>query len=635
MSLQVDSSDEHRGTDSRVGWCEWCGTIFPDQTSLNHHRQQTTRGRDKDIRSRSPYDSKYATYSGRSYHSARVCLPKVAPQQSIDPTASVATSHSVGDCATRDETWRVHNEQLTPNRSESERGDVASSELLEQEGQTATRGLDRKGADSTRFHDTQSRPGLLVESQSSDTVRPPPESARRPFFVSWDIAVSRTFTQRNAIEQLDMVDSPLSSLTALRRAQLSTASPRSFGTAQSSLASFRTAPSAPRSIKHLHDSGISSEDVSPVLELSSDVPGQVFSSEWLSHLHHRGILPDPKNELDWSGRGQHVEYDLEHADQIPLAPEKILGHGASAIVESVKCRRIRLARKTIKCDRRLRKEDAITEVEHLLRLQHLHIVRVVGTYTLGKSLAILLYPVTQWTLDEFMDETTEEGSGTLSTSNFHDWRSGGAWYGHILIQFLGCLSNAISFVHEHNIKHMDIKPKNLLVRSRGYTYKVYIADFGIARAYASPEETITDSPISFTRTYAAPEVVAQQARGSSADVFSLGCVFMEMLATVVSSTADDQRRALLASRKSNSVDSSYSANVESVLQWYRLQRDRGRMNNQWLPVSDRTLDSIASMIAFTPGNRPSMSEINKDTMEWCCSACNSGPEQFEAADTRS
>ena len=58
-------------------------------------------------------------------------------------------------------------------------------------------------------------------------------------------------------------------------------------------------------------------------------------------------------------------------------------------------------------------------------------------------------------------------------------------------------------------------------------YKVYIADFGISRSYRTIPESETESPTSFTKTYAAPEVINQSRRGLSADVFSLGCVFAE------------------------------------------------------------------------------------------------------------
>ena len=63
-------------------------------------------------------------------------------------------------------------------------------------------------------------------------------------------------------------------------------------------------------------------------------------------------------------------------------------------------------------------------------------------------------------------------------------------------------------------------------------YKVYIADFGISRSYRTIPESETESPTSFTKTYAAPEVINQSSWGLSAGAFSLGCVFAEMLAAI-------------------------------------------------------------------------------------------------------
>ncbi|KAF2196317.1 kinase-like protein, partial [Delitschia confertaspora ATCC 74209] len=94
-----------------------------------------------------------------------------------------------------------------------------------------------------------------------------------------------------------------------------------------------------------------------------------------------------------------------------------------------------------------------------------------------------------------------------------------------LRRFFGCLSAAMSFIHQNNVKHMDIKPKNILVQRR----EIFIADFGVARAYRSAHESETDGPTAFTRMYAAPEVALQDKRGFSADIFPLGCVFLEML----------------------------------------------------------------------------------------------------------
>ncbi|KAF2676425.1 kinase-like protein [Lentithecium fluviatile CBS 122367] len=359
---------------------------------------------------------------------------------------------------------------------------------------------------------------------------------------------------------------------------------------------------------------------------------EVFSSEWLEYLRSRGLILDPSNELDWSGRGQHVEYAAKDEKDIPLITEKTLGYSATALVESVMCRRIRLARKRIRCSKRLSKEDAITEVEHLQRLHHSHVVRVVGTYTLKRDLAILLYPAADWNLEEFMDDTVEEYGG-------NEWKP----RAQALASFFACLSNTIQFLHRNNVKHMDIKPKNILVRPIdlldsvvfGDKYKVYIADFGIARAYQSAAEVETDSPTSFTRTYAAPEVMHQDTRGFSADIFSLGCVFMEMMAAVHSQPPPqlNQRLQLQNLRSDADGDTSYYANIEAIRGWY-VANVQTRWNEELMTVglfSDGFGMLLPRMINELPKSRPGAQELAVCTRRAHCSRCYDGPEPFEVA----
>jgi serine/threonine protein kinase len=72
----------------------------------------------------------------------------------------------------------------------------------------------------------------------------------------------------------------------------------------------------------------------------------------------------------------------------------------------------------------------------------------------------------------------------------------------------------------------DIKPANILT-TNGH---VRFADFGISRTInAEDNENKTYSlPGPYTALYCAPEVAAWDRRGRKADVFSLGCVFVEM-----------------------------------------------------------------------------------------------------------
>lgn len=205
-----------------------------------------------------------------------------------------------------------------------------------------------------------------------------------------------------------------------------------------------------------------------------------------------------------------------------LRVQDTLEHTRTAFVQSVKCRRILLARKTITCGKTtVTREDAVKEVAHLNRLDHVHILRIIGTYVKERELSILMYPAAEYNLESFFEDFK---SVKPDTPTWHEiYSSANRWY--------GCLSDAVRHIHDRLTKHIDIKPQNILIRkpSRLFTnYHPFIADFGIARSYASPDDVETDGRTSFTKRYATPEVIKQDIRGLPADIFSLGCFFFEL-----------------------------------------------------------------------------------------------------------
>jgi serine/threonine protein kinase len=252
---------------------------------------------------------------------------------------------------------------------------------------------------------------------------------------------------------------------------------------------------------------------------------QLSTSSWLRFLSEKHLIPHTFDQTDWSGRGQHAEFDSDEDALVGelLQAKGVIGHTASAVVEKVQCRRIIFARKTIRCNRRLKREEAIEEVAHLQRLSHAHVIRGVGTYVLRKDLAILLYPATRHNLETFLDECVEfTNAKRLSLSQSRTLHS-------MLLnarRFFECLTCTLGFIHGRFVKHMDIKPSNMLVQDKGwrndsYEYKIYIADFGISRSYAKAEDAETDSYTPFSRVYAAPEVIRQDQRGFSAGTSNL------------------------------------------------------------------------------------------------------------------
>jgi serine/threonine protein kinase len=350
---------------------------------------------------------------------------------------------------------------------------------------------------------------------------------------------------------------------------------------------------------------------------------------------------DPEYEQNWSGRGQHTEFQKEErklVDKI-LQVEETLGSTSTAVVQSVRCKRILLARKTIRCNRNITRDKAIDEVTHLNRLRHAHVVRVIGTYIIGQELSILLYPVATSDLENLLQDMSQQGSNS--------------WFYYRLQHIIVCLSNALAYIHQNVTKHMDIKPKNILIKRRSkreHDYFVYIADFGIARSYTSLEATETDGPTMFTRKYAAPEVVDRDKRGLSADVFSMGCVFAEIMAVSVYDFVHLPTLSLEIGKgtrertlcypflgqilNSNSHgDTSYQANLGAVnefLDELALSRPQSRCDGLWQDFGypPSYIDIIKLMLHADPKKRPSATYLQR---KWFLSeCCMKGPEPLEA-----
>jgi serine/threonine protein kinase len=366
------------------------------------------------------------------------------------------------------------------------------------------------------------------------------------------------------------------------------------------------------------------------------------ATEYTKLLQSKRLWPvDPENEQNWSGRGQHAEFqknELKLVDAI-LQPEGLLGSTTTAVVEKVRCKRILLARKKIRCNRTMTREKAIEEVAHLTRLNHAHLVRIIGTYIYGPELSILLYPVAEWNLETFLQD-----SPMVIVS-----------LGVQMQHFIVCLSNALAFIHKNLTKHMDIKPQNILVASwkadlpgwnarfpltDGLGYKVYIADFGIARSYTSLVAAETEGPTMFTRKYAAPEVIDYERRSFPADVFSIGCVFVEILAAMARGHRvrrhcfNKEREGMSAVPQVFSLrfdgDSSYQANLDAT----QKRLEELYLNDEWwmnkrafdlLPI----VDVVRTMLLVDPKRRPSAAElVEKFGTNECCTM---GPEPLAAA----
>ncbi|XP_067420277.1 interleukin-1 receptor-associated kinase 4 [Emydura macquarii macquarii] len=86
-------------------------------------------------------------------------------------------------------------------------------------------------------------------------------------------------------------------------------------------------------------------------------------------------------------------------------------------------------------------------------------------------------------------------------------------------------ANGISFLHENNHIHRDVKSANILLNE---TFVPKISDFGLARASVKFTQTIMTDRIVGTAAYMAPEALRGEITPKS-DIFSFGVVLLEII----------------------------------------------------------------------------------------------------------
>lgn len=84
----------------------------------------------------------------------------------------------------------------------------------------------------------------------------------------------------------------------------------------------------------------------------------------------------------------------------------------------------------------------------------------------------------------------------------------------------------LEMIHERNIVHRDIKPRNILFRSDD---SLAISDFGIARVMEQSYGLTLKGIILGSPYYMSPEQIDDEKVDRRADLYSLGAVFYEML----------------------------------------------------------------------------------------------------------
>ena len=98
------------------------------------------------------------------------------------------------------------------------------------------------------------------------------------------------------------------------------------------------------------------------------------------------------------------------------------------------------------------------------------------------------------------------------------------------------VASALSYLHDHNTMHLDVKPSNVLIDSDG---NAVLIDFGVSKRYDQAGNQTSSTPVGISHGYAPGEQYQQGtlAFSPSTDIYALGATFYKL---VTGDTPPDQ-----------------------------------------------------------------------------------------------
>jgi len=167
---------------------------------------------------------------------------------------------------------------------------------------------------------------------------------------------------------------------------------------------------------------------------------------------------------------------------------------------------------------------------------------------------------------------------------------------------------ALMYMHSAELVHRDMKPSNLLLNSECL---MKVADFGLARSLQKQTQNVLTDYVA-TRWYRAPEILLGSTRyGKAVDMWSLGCIFGEMLGGKPvfpgTSTLNQLEKIceVVGSPSDQEIEAMDSPFAKTMLD--SLQQPTDGIGKGWKALypgaSDIALDLLTKLMQFDPNKR--------------------------------
>lgn len=263
------------------------------------------------------------------------------------------------------------------------------------------------------------------------------------------------------------------------------------------------------------------------------------------------------------------------------------------------------------------------EIQIVKSLKHRHIIEYIGSYTDKTYLGLVTYPVADSDLSVFLNHIAtnfevaaakESGFSLLPSRE----KAIATEQAATLRTYFGCLAAALAYLHDRSIRHKDIKPQNILVHKGN----VILTDFGLSRDFADDVGSTTSGATPSTPRYSPPEVATFDARNTSADIWSLGCVFFEMCAALHGHNVEWlKRRFTTTHTKSSFFYANHEAATQLLSEWESAWGNKEKKSLQWVRTMLRVDRFSRPTAATLLDNITSNQDVDYTPTEFCGICC--------------
>ncbi|KAK0704692.1 kinase domain-containing protein [Lasiosphaeris hirsuta] len=296
-------------------------------------------------------------------------------------------------------------------------------------------------------------------------------------------------------------------------------------------------------------------------------------------------------------------------------------------------------------------EDFLYEVNSIRNVQNDHLISYWSSYIHQGYGHVLFTPATDFTLKSFLTTTPS----SIKNLDKHEMR-------RLVMNWIHCLIDTLCFLHNRGLSHGNIKPSTILFTNDN---QIYIADFTVfnnelmmgveknsfdkeAYDYAAPEQwfrptsgppspthrratlsTLSTSPennhnFTISRSWtdygsntphAMMHAPTPHLNPQAADVFSVGCVILELLSFLLKK----QGRPFATYRAAKHItpgrggaipDASFHKNLGQVEVWMtQLAKDASKKDDQVFRGMAPMLHVVERMLALHPSERPAAQDV--------------------------